>query len=59
MSIIEKLETKYKQALELAYNLRFSSPSESDYYDFEAQQLLKKILLMDSDKNPQIILSII
>lgn len=51
MSIMEKLEAKYKQALELAYNLKFTSPSESDYYDFEAEQIMREISSMASNKN--------
>ncbi|MEH6405895.1 MAG: hypothetical protein V7767_01310 [Leeuwenhoekiella sp.] len=48
---MRKLEKKYKNALENAYNLKYTAPSESDYFSFKAKKLYTKILLLDSVKH--------
>ncbi|WP_416440550.1 Lacal_2735 family protein [Leeuwenhoekiella sp. A16] len=45
---VRQLEQEYKSALENAYNLQYTAPSESDYFTFEAEQLYKQILLLDA-----------
>ncbi|WGK63741.1 hypothetical protein [Croceiramulus getboli] len=43
-----RLEAKYARYLEMAYNLQFSAPAESDFYAHKAHKTLLELLLLDT-----------
>mgnify|MGYP001627934793 CR=1 FL=1 len=50
--ITKELETKYKQLVERAYNLRQTDDSLSDVLYFEAERLLQKLKGKTTDVEP-------